>query len=181
EALASEFDGLSDLQSASTERIDVEGISQQTGAILSREILKRGLDDIDERPDVRGGKRRQAQKFRNTATKEVQLNDEETVTPAEQIQVGTRHQQRSDRAQRTDERKQAPVTGDADRWLSAPGQYDFPDVDSTRDVKNEFPDWDKPVSRGTLFSSLVEKTEQQKQERDDDVLFFAAEEYNIPL
>lgn len=40
------------------------------------------------------------------------------------------HESRSERAQRVDEARKAPITNDPDEWMAAPDEYDYPGVDT---------------------------------------------------
>jgi len=42
------------------------------------------------------------------------------------------HQDRSERAQNTDERKKAPIADGPEEWASHPDQYDWPGIDTPR-------------------------------------------------
>jgi len=183
QTFADNFDSLTEFRRTGvSEKDGLEGISEQTAATLSREINTRGVENVARRDDVRGGKRRQAERFADTATRSFELKDDATVTPAERLQAENKQRERSEVAQRVDSQRQAPVTGDFDDWAAAPGQLDFPGVDSPRDIEDEFNDEpDAAISTGQVFKTLTDSARKDKKEKDDDVIFFAAEEFDVPL
>jgi len=75
--------------------------------------------------------------------------DAKEVARAENI-----HEGRSEKAQRVDERKQAPVTDEITKWEEDPSHYDYPGVD-TRASADEFFASKRKSSRGGLGSREV--------------------------
>jgi len=183
ESLSNVFEGLADFASSGEKASQIEGVSEQRARTLQTEAIKRGVskrDPVVEKEGVKGYKRKQGEKLTELATKQFELVDEQTVTPGERVRVEDKHKSRSDRARNMDNRKQAPVTGDAHQWLSAPSQYDFPGVDSTRSVQEDLKEQpDQRVGSGTVFESLTSTTREKADDYDDDVIEFSRNELGL--
>ena len=81
------------------------------------------------------GRRDPKTEFEETYTSEVAGEEKEftrevRVNPREAAAARRVHNARTPNAKRTDNRRKAPVTGNFDKWVNAPGEFDYPGVDT---------------------------------------------------
>jgi hypothetical protein len=85
------------------------------------------------------------------------------LDPLETARAIDIHEGRSEKAQRVDERRQAPRTDDISKWRSNPDHFDYPGVDTKRGLSGFFPDErvNRSLGRGGSYDS---------ENRDDERL-----------
>jgi hypothetical protein len=135
----------------------IEGRALEDREQLEREQTRRNIAEMgfDVAANVSGfgretiasaNERRQAAETRGrrdpktdfTKTQVIDVGPGEPTETETQIRANPReaaaarrvHNARSPNAKRTDNRRKAPVTGDFDKWVNAPGEYDYPGVDT---------------------------------------------------
>jgi len=95
------------------------------------------IESANERAEAAEGRGRRDPKtdFEETYTSEIAGEEKEftrevRANPRETAAAKRVHNARSPNAKRTDNRRKAPVTGDFDKWVNAPDEFDYPGVDT---------------------------------------------------
>jgi hypothetical protein len=90
---------------------------------------------------------------------------ERRVQPRAQAAAEAVNRSRSAEAQRVDSRRDAPVTTDLDAWADAPGQTDFPGVDTPEDRDEIFPHEPQTARAREAVRELVDEADSEVQRR----------------
>lgn len=94
-----------------------------------------------------------------------------TTTAGDYFQALADHQDRSPKAQRIDNRREAEETTDFKEWRSDPSRHDFPGVDTPQRAEDLFPEERTKRKRGGFGSS-------RRRNRDRDKAKSAIEEFS---